>query len=79
MKDFVEYYQPEYRQKDYTPSTLGEKLQDLLEEAVDKRLMSDVPLGVSVSGGLDSSMVASITANGSCKARKKGEEFLSWR
>ncbi len=31
-----------------------------LEEAVKKRLMSDVPLGVFLSGGLDSSMISAI-------------------
>ena len=34
----------------------------ILERAVIKRLMSDVPLGVFLSGGLDSSIIASITA-----------------
>jgi asparagine synthase (glutamine-hydrolysing) len=33
---------------------------DLLEEAVDRHLMSDVPLGVFLSGGLDSSAVAAL-------------------
>ena len=35
-----------------------EKLDNLLSKAVSKRLMSDVPLGVFLSGGLDSSAVA---------------------
>jgi len=35
---------------------------ELLEEAVTTHLMSDVPLGVFLSGGLDSSAVAAITA-----------------
>lgn len=38
------------------------KIKHLLEKAVIKRLMSDVPLGVFLSGGLDSSIVAAIAA-----------------
>ncbi|MHB1190927.1 MAG: asparagine synthase B [Armatimonadota bacterium] len=33
-----------------------------LERAVEKRLMSDVPLGVFLSGGLDSSIIAAVAA-----------------
>jgi len=35
----------------------GEELRDLLDKAVKRRLMSDVPLGVFLSGGIDSSSV----------------------
>ena len=35
-----------------------------LEKAVEKRLMSDVPLGIFLSGGLDSSIIAAIAARG---------------
>ncbi len=35
---------------------------DLLQQAVSSHLMSDVPLGVFLSGGLDSSVVAALTA-----------------
>jgi asparagine synthase (glutamine-hydrolysing) len=45
---------------------------DLLEEAVSTHLMSDVPLGVFLSGGLDSSAVAAITA------RKRSEPIKTF-
>lgn len=36
------------------------KIKELLTNAVDKRLMSDAPIGCLLSGGLDSSLVASL-------------------
>jgi asparagine synthase (glutamine-hydrolysing) len=38
------------------------RYRELLEDAVSSHLMSDVPLGVFLSGGLDSSAVAALTA-----------------
>jgi asparagine synthase (glutamine-hydrolysing) len=41
---------------------LSVKIRDTLEAAVSKRLMTEVPFGVLLSGGLDSSLIASITS-----------------
>jgi asparagine synthase (glutamine-hydrolysing) len=58
------YYQPSWWDGTKTPSTpLDLKLlRTTLETAVRKRLMSEVPYGVLLSGGLDSSLIAAIAA-----------------
>lgn len=40
----------------------GEELRELLDRAVKRRLMADVPLGIFLSGGIDSSAVAALAA-----------------
>jgi asparagine synthase (glutamine-hydrolysing) len=40
----------------------GEEIRSLLRQSVKKRLMSDVPLGVFLSGGIDSSAIAAYAA-----------------
>lgn len=45
-----------------TASQWGEEIRAKLESAVQRRLMSDVPLGVFLSGGIDSSAVAALAA-----------------
>ena len=41
-------------------SNAKNKLNNLLFESVEKRMLSDVPLGVFLSGGADSTIIASI-------------------
>lgn len=52
------YWKATFQQSDISFSAAIHKLDQLLNDATDRRLMSDVPLGVFLSGGLDSSTVA---------------------
>jgi len=51
---------PEFQDKKITDEEAKEKLLGLLKDSVKKRLRSDVPLGTSLSGGIDSSSIAAI-------------------
>ncbi|MGD2035756.1 MAG: asparagine synthase B [Bacteroidales bacterium] len=58
---FVKFFNPSWEDhKKCTEEYDPEKLRNALIAATKKRLMSDVPLGVLLSGGLDSSLTASI-------------------
>jgi asparagine synthase (glutamine-hydrolysing) len=47
------------------PSAAAKKLESVLEEVVSDQMISDVPLGCFLSGGVDSSLVASLMQAGS--------------
>jgi asparagine synthase (glutamine-hydrolysing) len=51
------YYQPDF---DHTPNYFISQLTDLVSESIKLHLRSDVPVGAYISGGLDSSIVASL-------------------
>lgn len=58
------YYNPPWFSETYVPTTPYEPLvlRAAFEKAVVKRLMTDVPFGVLLSGGLDSSLVAAVAS-----------------
>ncbi len=54
------------------------KLRQALEDAVQRQLMSDVPYGVLLSGGLDSSVIAAITKKFASKRIETGGKEEAW-
>lgn len=67
----------EYDEVRDNPTRLDE-LHDALEKAVHRQLMSDVPYGVLLSGGLDSSVISAIAAKYARKRIESGDEQEAW-
>lgn len=68
--EITRYYNPIWWDETKTPTNKLDlkKIRESLELAVRKRLMAEVPYGVLLSGGLDSSLIASIAARETEKA-----------
>ena len=68
---FKRYYTPDWFDASVSTEDLDlSLLRDKFIASVEKRLMTDVPLGLLLSGGLDSSLVAAIAAR---KMKENGE------
>ena len=57
---------------DHTAKYFEERIQELLIESVDIHLRSDVPVGAYISGGLDSSIIASVATS------KSASDFIGF-
>src|SRR6266576_3532168 len=66
------YWQLSYETRRPVPSVqeAAEQLRELLADSVRMRLVSDVPLGVLLSGGIDSSVVAALAVRASTETVK---------
>ena len=73
---FVKYYNPEYEDYEKADKNLDLTLiRETLIEATRKRLMSEVPVGVLLSGGLDSSLTTAIASR---LLAERGEKLQSF-
>lgn len=73
---FVKYYRPQWEDADKAVEDVDfDAVRETLTQAVEKRLMSDVPVGVLLSGGLDSSLTSSIAARLLENSGKKLKSF----
>ncbi len=76
--EFTQWYQPNWVNEIPTDAVSLPKLRKALEDSVHKQLMCDVPYGVLISGGLDSSVIAAIAAKYSKKRVESGDAEEAW-
>jgi len=77
---FVKWYDREWSDYDLVKhnKTCIDSLRDALESAVHRQLMSDVPYGVLLSGGLDSSITSAIAKKYSQKRIENNDKTDAW-
>ena len=76
----VKWYNPDWKNYNLVkknPTRINE-LHDALSDAVHRQLMSDVPYGVLLSGGLDSSITSALAKKFSAKRVETGDTQEAW-
>lgn len=74
----IRWYNPVWRKKIPTNKVSISKLRKSLEDAVKRQLMCDVPYGVLISGGIDSSIIAAIASKFRKKRIESGSKIEAW-
>jgi asparagine synthase (glutamine-hydrolysing) len=79
-KGFQRYYEPRWAEEGFCPEEPYDpgKLRQALEAEVHRQLMCDVPYGMLISGGVDSSLVASVAARYRDKRVEEEDQGPSW-
>ena len=76
----VRYWSREWQDFDAVPdrSVDPRELRDALSDAVHSHLMTDVPYGVLLSGGLDSSVIGALAAGFATRRVESGDRDTAW-
>ncbi len=76
----VQWYKRDWKEYEAVKEneTSIQKIKDALEAAVHRQLMSDVPYGVLLSGGLDSSVISAIAKKYADKRIESGDSKEAW-
>lgn len=77
-REFTKWYSREWMSEIPKRKVSLKKLRHELEAAVKRQLMSDVPYGVLISGGLDSSLIAAIASKYSRKRVETLDREEAW-
>ncbi len=74
------YYRPDWRDYEAVAACPAEPsvLREALEHAVHSHMMTDVPYGVLLSGGLDSSLIAAMTARYAARRMEDDDQSAAW-
>lgn len=80
QKELVKWYKRDWISYDNVKSNVESAviLKEALEESVRRQLMSDVPYGVLLSGGLDSSIISAVAKKYSSKRIESGGSVDAW-
>ncbi|RDE24796.1 asparagine synthase (glutamine-hydrolyzing) [Motiliproteus coralliicola] len=65
-----QYWQPDFTPKQQSPQEWAEQVGEKIEQAVKRQMVSDVPIGAFLSGGIDSSAVVAMMAKHSSQPVK---------
>ncbi len=78
--ELIRWYKRDWEEYDAVKDnkTSIEDLRNALEQAVHRQLMSDVPYGVLLSGGLDSSVISAIAKKYASKRIENQDESAAW-
>ncbi|OOE90817.1 asparagine synthase B [Salinivibrio sharmensis] len=76
----VRYYKREWMEYDGVKDSTTDKaaLKEALEKAVHRQLMTDVPYGVLLSGGLDSSVISAVTKQFAANRIEDDDQSQAW-